>query len=578
MRYIFRYLKHYPKEWFIIVISAIATSASILGMPTMLAAMIDKAILVQKMDQAWPYAWGMLGFTILGFLSRAFRGYMVSRIVTGMTMDIRNDVYTKMLKLSHHEFQEFGVPSLTNRITNDAFIILQFTEMLLKQGMMGPFMLIFSWTMILRTAPSLGVKILPAVFFIGIVVYFIAKFSRPLSEKQQKLLDRLNRILRESITGLRVIRAFNRQEFQSNRFTKVNKGYRQTSSSLFKLMAASPSIFSFILNVAIVFLVYLGAQMIQEGTLQVGTLTAFIEYIFHGLFSLMIFSNIFMMYPRAIVSASRLEEVDLSPITVENPQHPVHEKCARGTVEFDNVSFTYPDSDKAVLENISFKSKPGETTAIIGSTGSGKSSIVKLIPRFFDVTKGQVLVNGVDVRDYDLENLRSKIGYTPQSALLFKGRIADNLRYGKYDADARDMEMATSIAQAQDFIHDLDGGYDAMLSEKGSNLSGGQKQRLSIARSIINKREIYIFDDSFSALDYKTDAKVRAALKEATQEATTIIVAQRVGTIMHADQIIVLDKGKISAIGKHKDLLKQSKVYYDIAASQLSEEELNHEF
>lgn len=577
MSYILRYLKRYPWEVLAIVISTIITCLSILGMPTMLANMIDKAIVVNKMDQAWPYAWGMLAFTVLGFISRTVRMYMASRVVSDMTMSIRNDVYAKMLALSHHEFQSFGVPSLTNRITTDAFVILQFTELILKQGMMAPFMLVLSMTMIINTAPYLGLRVLPSGILIVVVVLLIGKFSRKLSERQQKYLDKLNRVLRESITGLKVIRAFNREDFQNKRFKTENKVYRHTSSSLFKLMAASPSIFSFLLNVSIVIILYMGAQMVQAGQLQVGTLSAFIEYIFHGLFSLMIFSNIFMMYPRAAVSAGRLEEVDQAPITVENPQHPVKSGCKKGTLEFINVDFYYPDAEEPVLRGISFRSEAGQTTAFIGSTGSGKSSIVKLIPRFFDVSKGQILVNGIDVRDYDLKDLRAKIGYTPQSALLFKGKIADNLRYGKHDADYTDMDMATGVAQAQDFIYKLDEGYDSLLAEKGSNLSGGQKQRLSIARSIIDRREIYIFDDSFSALDYQTDAKVRAALKEATKDATTIIVAQRVSTIRHADQIIVLDKGRIAAIGRHEELLKTSETYHRIAASQLSKEELAHE-
>ncbi|MBG9979686.1 ABC transporter ATP-binding protein [Facklamia sp. DSM 111018] len=577
MKFILKYLKKFPKEILAVVLSTIVTCLSILGIPTMLAEMIDKAIVVNQISNAWPYIWGIVLFTVLGFISRSIRMYMASRVVNQMTMEIRNDVYSKMLNLSHHEFQEFGVPSLTNRITNDAFVILQFTEMLLKQGMMGPVMIVFSVFMIMKIAPNLGFRITPAVFMILAFVVIIALTTKPLSEKQQKYLDKLNRILRESITGLRVIRAFNREAFQNNRFMAVNHQYRKTSGNLFKIMAAAPSLFYLVVNVTMIAIIWMGAKMIAVGELQVGTLSAFIEYIFQALFSLVVFANIFMMYPRAAVSANRLGDVQKAPITVQNPKNPVKEVKERGTLEFKHVDFAYPDADEPVLRDISFKSRPGETVAFIGSTGSGKSTIVKLIPRFYDVTRGQILVDGVDVRDYDLRDLRKKIGFTPQSALLFKGKIADNLRYGKHDADTADMDHATEISQARDFLSKLEEGYDSELAEKGSNLSGGQKQRLSIARSIIEDREIYIFDDSFSALDYKTDAKVRAALKEETKGATTIIVAQRVGTIMHADQIVVLDRGRIDAIGTHEELLRNSDIYYKIASSQLSEEELKIE-
>lgn len=576
MDYIWNYLKRYPGELMAVIISTMVTCISILGMPSMLAQMIDKAIVVNQMTNAWPYVWGMAIFAVLGFISRVIRMYMTSRVVNNMTMEIRNDIYRKMLTLSHHEFQEFGVPSLTNRITTDAFVILQFTEMLLKQGMMGPVMMVFAVFMILSIAPHLGILVLPAVFVIVIAVMITAKVTHSMSQRQQGFLDKLNRILRESITGMRVIRAFNREDFQNSRFLDVNQDYRQITGNLFKVLAASPSIFSFVLNLSIAIIIYLGAQMIEVGDLQVGTLAAFIEYIFHGLFSLLIFANIFMMYPRASVSAGRLREVKAAPITVKNPDQPRRNGSLQGTLEFRNVDFIYPDADQPVLRNISFTSKPGQTTAFIGSTGSGKSTIIKLIPRFYDVSRGQILVDGIDIRDYDLDDLRSMIGFTPQKALLFKGKISDNLRYGKQDADLDQLIHASLISQAHEFVSEMDQGYDSDLTEKASNLSGGQKQRLSIARSIVADRQIYIFDDSFSALDYQTDAKLRASLKEETQNATTLIVAQRVGTIMHADQIIVLDQGRIEAIGTHRDLLKTSPIYYQIASSQLSEEELLH--
>lgn len=577
MKYIWKYLKNYPRQLTWIILATIVTSLAITGMPTMLARMIDEAIIPGDINKMWPFVGIMALIVVLGFAGRAIRMYMVAEVVNNMVMDMRNDSYDKMMHLSHHEFQELGVPSLTNRITTDAFMLLQFTEMTLKQGLMAPVMLVVSFFMIFTMAPELGWRISPAIPVLILFVTFIALSSKTLSERQQKLLDSINRILRESITGLRVVRAFNRESFWNKRFNSANEPYRDTSMKLQRLLSLTMPAFALILDVVIVALIWFGAEMISLGTLEVGNLVAFIEYVFQALFSMMIFGGVFMMYPRASVSAARLEEIENQIISVKNPENPVQNVPKEGTLEFRDVDFMYPDATEPVLQNISFVTKPGETTAFIGSTGSGKSTIVKLIPRFYDVTSGEILINGVNIKDYDLDDLRTRIGFTPQKALLFKGKISDNLRYGKFDADEWDMDTATTVAQAQEFIGRLPERYESLLAEGGTNLSGGQKQRLSIARSIIEDREIYIFDDSFSALDYKTDAKVRAALKEQTQNSSTIIVAQRVGTIMNADQIIVLDQGQISAIGTHKELLKNSDIYYEIAASQLSEEELNIE-
>ncbi|AMB99795.1 multidrug ABC transporter ATP-binding protein [Aerococcus urinaehominis] len=578
MRFILNYLKAYPKELFFVALGTMAFVFVTLGMPTVLSNMIDQAIIPQNRDQVLFYGWIMLAIVVVGFLGRLLTAYATAKIVNHMTMTIRNEVYAKMQSLSHHEFQELGVPSLTTRITTDAFILLQFTEMFLRQGLSSPVMIGVSVYMIWLTSPSLGLFILPVVPLIIGMIVLVAKVSRPISEAQQSNLDKINRILRESITGLRVIRAFNREDFQESRFVAVNQKFRQLSTKLFRWMAATPPVFSFLLNAVIIVIFWYGSQQIEAQNLQIGNLVAFIEYAFHALFSLIVFSNIFMMYPRMMVSTGRIQEVLHTPITVENPDNPVKGAPEQGTLEFRHVDFAYPDAVEPVLRDISFKSKAGETTAFIGSTGSGKSTIIKLIPRFYDATAGQVLVDGIDVRDYDLDDLRKKIGYTPQKALLFTGDISDNLRYGKEDATEQEMVHATDISHAREFIERLETRFNTHLAEGGSNLSGGQKQRLSIARSIIGGREIYIFDDSFSALDYKTDAEVRAALKEETKQASTIIVAQRVGTIMHADQIIVLDKGRIVARGTHQELLKSSPIYYDIASSQLTEEELNNDY
>lgn len=577
MNFIWKYVKKYPGKMLITFIATIGTAAVMIGLPTLLAQMIDNAIITQNIPLLWRYTWIMMGLVVLSLVSRTITAYTVSNIVNDMVMNIRNDAYKKMQNLSHHEFQELGVASLTTRISTDAFVILQFMEMTLKQGLVSPMMLIFSIIMIFSISPALGIYVIPVSIIIILSVIFIAKYTLPISEKQQASLDNINRILRENITGLRVIRAFNNEHFQEGRFKDVNQSYKKQSGKLFKTIAVTPALFSLLLNTVIIAILWFGAGLIETGSMQVGIMVAFIEYVFHALFSLLMFANIFMMYPRAAVSAGRLQEVMDMPITVASPdpQVAITESDEFGTLEFRDVDFAYPDASKPVLRNISFKTNPGETVAFIGSTGSGKSTIVKLIPRFYDVSKGQILIDGIDVRNYELNALRSKIGYTPQKALLFTGDIAENLRYGKFNADDMDLDRATNVAQASEFINRLETKYATHLDEGGANLSGGQKQRLSIARSIIANREIYIFDDSFSALDYKTDAAVRQALKDETQNATTIIVAQRVSSIIHADQIIVLDEGEVAARGTHQELLKTSELYYEIASSQLSEEELN---
>lgn len=577
MNFIWKYVKKYPGKLLITFIATFGTAAVMIGLPTLLAQMIDNAIITQDIPLLWRYTWIMMGLVVLSLVSRTITAYTVSNIVNDMVMNIRNDAYKKMQNLSHHEFQELGVASLTTRISTDAFVILQFMEMTLKQGLVSPMMLVFSIIMIFSISPALGIYVIPVSIIIILSVIFIAKYTLPVSEKQQASLDNINRILRENITGLRVIRAFNNEQFQEGRFKDVNQSYKKQSGKLFKTIAVTPALFSLLLNTVIIAILWFGAGLIETGSMQVGIMVAFIEYVFHALFSLLMFANIFMMYPRAAVSAGRLQEVMDMPITVASPdpQVAITESDEFGTLEFRDVDFAYPDASKPVLRNISFKTNPGETVAFIGSTGSGKSTIVKLIPRFYDVSKGQILIDGIDVRNYELNALRSKIGYTPQKALLFTGDIAENLRYGKFNADEMDFDRATNVAQASEFINRLETKYATHLDEGGANLSGGQKQRLSIARSIIADREIYIFDDSFSALDYKTDAAVRQALKDETQNATTIIVAQRVSSIIHADQIIVLDEGEVAARGTHKELLKTSELYYEIASSQLSEEELN---
>lgn len=546
-----------------------------LGLPTILARMIDVGIRNNDFGYVKQQGILMVVITVVGIIMNILLGYFGSRITTNIVADIRDDLFKKIQSYSHQEYETLGVASLITRTTNDAYQIMLFLQNILRIGFMTPMMFVVSLYMVMRTSVSLSYYVIGALPFLLLSVVAIAKFSEPLSKKQQKNLDKINSILRENLSGLRVIRAFVNEKFEEKRFAKVNDNYTKSSKSLFRLMAVAQPGFYFLFNIVMVLIIWSGAVQIDAGSLQVGDLIAFIEYIFHALFSFMLFASVFMMYPRAAVSAGRIQEaLDASPSIKEDPNG-VSETKTKGYIEFKNVTFAYPGhSQEPVIRNVSFTASPGETVAFIGSTGSGKSTLIQLIPRFYDVSDGEILIDGVDVRDYRLGKLRDKIGFIPQKALLFTGTIADNLRYGKEDATQEEMERAAEIAQATDFISKKTDGYDELLSEGGANFSGGQKQRLAIARAIIRRPEIYIFDDSFSALDYQTDAKLRARLKKETTESTVLIVAQRVGTIMHADKIIVLNEGEVVGIGTHRELLENCPIYYDIAASQLSKEEL----
>lgn len=546
-----------------------------LGLPTILARMIDVGIRNNDFGYVKQQGILMVVITVVGIIMNILLGYFGSRITTNIVADIRDDLFKKIQSYSHQEYETLGVASLITRTTNDAYQIMLFLQNILRIGFMTPMMFVVSLYMVMRTSVSLSYYVIGALPFLLLSVVAIAKFSEPLSKKQQKNLDKINSILRENLSGLRVIRAFVNEKFEEKRFAKVNDNYTKSSKSLFRLMAVAQPGFYFLFNIVMVLIIWSGAVQIDAGSLQVGDLIAFIEYIFHALFSFMLFASVFMMYPRAAVSAGRIQEaLDASPSIKEDPNG-VSETKTKGYIEFKNVTFAYPGhSQEPVIRNVSFTASPGETVAFIGSTGSGKSTLIQLIPRFYDVSDGEILIDGVDVRDYRLSKLRDKIGFIPQKALLFTGTIADNLRYGKEDATQEEMERAAEIAQATDFISKKTDGYDELLSEGGANFSGGQKQRLAIARAIIRRPEIYIFDDSFSALDYQTDAKLRARLKKEMTESTVLIVAQRVGTIMHADKIIVLNEGEVVGIGTHRELLENCPIYYDIAASQLSKEEL----
>jgi len=578
MLYIWSYLKRYPKWLILDFLGAVFFVIVNLGLPTVLARMIDQGINQGNEEKLYFWAIVMLVIIVLGTFGRVVLSYAASKLTTNMVKDMRNDVYAKLQEYSHHEYEQIGVSSLVTRITSDAFVLMQFAEQTLKLGVITPMMMLSSILMIFLTSPSLAWIVAFSVPFLAVVVLYVAVKTRPLSEKQQKTLDKINQYVRENLMGLRVIRAFAREEFQENRFEEKNAIYADNSNRLFKLTGLTEPLFVQIIIAMIVAIVWFALDPLKQGSLQIGDLVAFIEYSFHALLSFLFLSNLFTMYPRTAVSSERLKEIMDIPISIDPNEDGIQETETHGYLEFDNVTFAYPgETESPVLHNISFSAKPGETIAFIGSTGSGKSTLVQLIPRFYDVTLGKIKVDGVDVRDYRLKSLRQKIGFIPQKALLFTGTIADNLRYGKEDASHEDLHQAADVAQAKDFIESREEGFATHLAEGGSNLSGGQKQRLSIARAVIKGPDIYIFDDSFSALDYRTDAILRRRLKEVTQDATVLIVAQRVGTIMDADQIIVLDKGEIVGRGRHEELMETNDIYREIAESQLKNASLTEE-
>ena len=578
MLYIWSYLKKYPKWLFLDFFGAIFFVIVILGLPTVLARMIDEGVNKGNEHQLYVWAAIMLVIILCGTLGRIVLAYAASKLTTNMVKDMRDDLYAKLQEYSHHEYEKIGVSSLVTRITSDAFVLMQFAEQTLKLGVITPMMMLSSILMIFLTSPSLAWIVAFAVPFLAVVVIYVAVKTRPLSEKQQATLDKINQYARENLMGLRVIRAFAREEFQEERFAGQNAVYAANSNRLFKLTGLTEPLFVQIIIAMIVAIVWFALDPIKQGSLQIGDLVAFIEYSFHALLSFLFLSSLFTMYPRTAVSSERLKEVMDMPISIDPNEGGIRETETHGYLEFENVTFAYPgETENPVLHNISFCAKPGETIAFIGSTGSGKSSLVQLIPRFYDVTLGKIKVDGVDVRNYRLKSLRQKIGFIPQKALLFTGTIAENIRYGKEDASHKDLHQAADVAQAKEFIESREEGFATHLAEGGSNLSGGQKQRLSIARAVIKNPDIYIFDDSFSALDYRTDAILRRRLKEVTQNATVLIVAQRVGTIMDADQIIVLDKGEIVGRGRHEELMETNDIYREIAESQLKNASLTEE-
>ena len=575
MHLILKYLKNYKRLFFFNVISVFGFAIVELGIPTIIAKMIDKGVVNKDINYIYLMGGCILLVSIIGVIGTIALGYCCAKISTSITRDIRNDIFFKVQQFTANEFNQIGTSSMITRTNNDAYQIQQFVNILLKTALLTPVMFIFSFIMTARASLPLSYIIAATIPLIILGVIVVAKVTKSISENQQHTLDDLNRISRENLSGIRVIRAFNNDDYQQTRFNQTNHKFTQYSKKLFKIMTMTQPIFFMLMNVAGLIIYLVAAHLIANGELEIGQLVAFMDYLFHAMFSIMLFCTVFMMYPRAEVSAKRIEEIfALVPAIKNLPTNKPEEDIS---IEFDHVTFTYPDSEEPVLSNISFKANKGEVVAFIGSTGSGKSTLVNLIPRFYDVSSGAIKINGKDIRDYDVNQLRDKLGVIRQKATLFSGSISDNIRFGKKDATNDEIFKATKIAQADEFINEKEHGFDELISEGATNVSGGQKQRLSIARALVRKAQIYIFDDSFSALDFKTDALLRRRLKKEMTDAIMVVVAQRVSSIMDADLIIVLDEGKIVGKGKHLELLKNCPVYYEIASSQLSDKELEYE-
>ena len=520
----------------------------------------------------------MIGITILSVVAAITVGFLASRVGASLGRTLRSKTFEKVMRFSSKEMTEFSTASLITRSTNDIQQIQQMTVMMLRMVFFAPFMAIGGIYKALSTNASMAWIIGVAVLGVVVIVGILFATVMPRFKKLQNLVDRLNLVTREILTGLPVIRAFSTERFEEKRFDGVNKDLTKVNMFVNRMMSCMIPAMMLVMNAISVLIVWVGAKNIDIGAMQVGDMMAFIQYTMQIVMSFLMISMISVMLPRAAVSANRINEVLEKDIIIKEDKNPqAFDESKKGLVEFKNVSFKYPDADEDILHDINFTANSGETTAFIGSTGSGKSTLINLILRFHDVTKGEIKVDGVNIKNVKLHDLREKIGYVPQKGVLFSGTIDSNLRYGKKDATQEDIIKAAKIAQSIDFINDKEDKFDSEISQGGSNVSGGQKQRLSIARAIAKDPEIFIFDDSFSALDFKTDAKLRKALKSETSNSTVLIVAQRISTILDADQIVVLDEGRVVGKGTHKELLKNCEIYKEIALSQLSKEELENE-
>lgn len=567
MNKLLRELTKYRMGIMIVLILTLFRAFSELYLPNLMSDIVDVGIVEKKLSYMLQLGGWMLAIAAFGTVCAIFSSYYSARIAAGFGRDIRQRIFQKVESFALEEVNNFGTSSLITRTTNDITQVQQVTIMILRMVAFAPMMCIGGIIMAVSKNAKLSLVFVVAIPVLALVIFLIMKKGIPLFQSLQKKLDQLNSVLRENLTGLRVIRSFNKEKYEQKRFLQANQELTETALHVNKIMAVTMPIMMVVINISTVAIVWFGGIQVDQGVMQVGDIMAFIQYGMQIMFSLMMLSMIFVMLPRASASAERINEVLQMPTSITDANSG-EQKPIKGEIEFKNVVFSYPKAEKPVLENLSFQIKSGRTTAIIGGTGSGKSTILNLIARFYDIQAGEILIDGIDIKEFKQNVLRQTLGFVPQKAVLFSGTIADNIRFGKEDATAEEIDKALEVAQAKEFVGNFEKGINAPISQGGANLSGGQKQRLSIARALVRKPLIYLFDDSFSALDYRTDAALRNALQKEIGDSTLIIVAQRVSTIKDADHIIVLEDGEIAGAGTHHQLVETCKVYKEIVYSQ----------
>ncbi len=569
-----RLIKPYRAYVAIVLVLALAQSLANLFLPRLMADIVDKGIVKGDTRAILLVGGRMLLMAVVGTGCAIAGSFFSSRISTGFGRIVRGAIFTRVEHFSVHQFDRFSTASLVTRTTNDTTQVQMVLIMMLNMVITAPMMAIGGVILALSQDAALAWVLIAVMPVMAVVFVLIMRGAVPLFQVMQVKIDRLNLVLDEGLSGVRVIRAFDRGEHQHARFDEANLDLTNTAIAVNRLIAFLMPAMMIMLNVTSIAIIWFGGRRIDAGTMQVGAMIASLQYAMQILFAVFMVAAMFVMFPRAAASAARINEVlDVAP-EINDPVQPQHIANRRGHVEFQNVTFQYPGAEEPALTGVSFEARPGEVTAIIGGTGSGKSTLAGLIPRFYDVNEGRVLVDGVDVRELTLTDLRGRIGFVPQKAVLFSGTIAANIRYGRDEASDEDVRHAATVAQAVEFVSGMADGFASVIAQGGINLSGGQKQRLAIARAIVRRPEIYVFDDSFSALDFATDARLRAALKDEIGNATVFVVAQRIGTVINADRIVVLDNGRVAGMGTHAELMKTSEVYREIVASQVSLEEV----